>query len=63
MNKFERAENNKGALVNTDTSALHHYKLRKKLLKNKESEISSLRSDVEELKRLIGLLLKADKNI
>lgn len=58
---FIRDSNNKGAVLNTDNSALQAYKLQKnkqKKLDNKLNEIDNIKSEVKEIKQLLNILIE-----
>lgn len=60
--KFVRAKNNPGAVLNTDDSGLRAYKLRKA----RSADLNSMRDEVKELRgdvnRILGLLEKLVKD-
>lgn len=53
---FDRDLNSK-ALLNSNKSDLDNYRSKKALHK----EISSLRSDIEEMKKILSILIKSEK--
>ena len=56
--RFKRLDINKGALVNVDTDALHHYKLRKRISQEKESELAELRNQIAKINEILLELQK-----
>lgn len=55
---FIRSEQNPGAIVNTDMTALQAYKRQREAARLKEQEINTLKNDVTELKSMISQLLE-----
>jgi DNA-binding transcriptional regulator YhcF (GntR family) len=59
---FLRQDDNPGAVVNVDNSALQAYKLRRKTETRKEDEINSIKQEVTDIKKMLSLILeKIDK--
>lgn len=58
---FIRDSNNKGAVLNTDNSALQAYKLQKaknKKLDNRLNEIDNIKSEMKEIKQMLNILIE-----
>ena len=66
-NEFIRDNNNDGAVLNTDNSALSAYKMRKKknheleLMKEKVNQIDSIKSEIKEIKNMLQLIAERIK--
>lgn len=58
---FVRSQTNPKAIINVDNEALKAYKMQREAAKQKNNEINSLRSEVNELKQLLYKLL-SEKN-
>lgn len=59
---FLRQDDNPGAVVNVDNSALQAYKLRRKTEMRKEDEINNIKQEVTDIKNMLSLILeKIDK--
>jgi hypothetical protein len=54
---FIRDENNPGAVLNTDYQGLKAYKMRKQ----KSKEIDNLKEEVNDIKKMLGLILEKIK--
>lgn len=54
---FIRDENNSGAVLNTDHQGLKAYKMRKQ----KSKEIDNLKEEVNDIKKMLGLILEKIK--
>ena len=55
-------DNSSGAVINVDNDALKAYKLKKKSDKEKDNEIKNLKTEVDELKDMVKLLLNKVNN-
>ena len=57
--KFFRDPKNPGSLVSNDLTGLQGYKLRKRLLKEKDQKIKSLEERLNNLEQLMSEIMKA----
>lgn len=58
--KYIRREDNKGAVINTDHSALQTYKEQKKLAKKRNQEFDEMRKDLDLIKSMLLEIIESN---
>lgn len=58
--KFMRSEQNPGAVINTDVSALQAYKARKKLAEEQKQKMERMETELSEIKMMLKQLLSKE---
>lgn len=60
--KYIRASNNKGAVINTDKNELLAYKKRKAIAARDRQEMEDMRTEISELKNMVRQLMEMNNN-
>ena len=61
-NKYVRNEENPGAVINTDITALQNYKKRKEIAARNRQEIEDMKTDISEIKKMLVQLMELKNN-